>query len=248
LIRDCTIYTRRGDTPGNMEVPYGGFATGIYLEDSANLTMVNVKVVPHIDINVAENASLKMVNVTDWGTGWYGGFGTGETFSRNYFGLVSAIGSPMIWVEGSEIGGLGSGTGDARVTVIDSWFAASSMKRLALKAGCSMNKTEYRAGEAIQMSFRVENVGEETVNLDSGYGNFWMTAFKYDASSGGGGTYDPYWDSGLPSDFKPSDVFTQTLTWTNPPLWPGKYWIQGGITSRGLDLSVMLEKYLVTVS
>jgi hypothetical protein len=111
-----------------------------------------------------------------------------------------------------------------------------------------MNKTEYRAGEAIQMSFRVENVGEETVNLDSGYGNFWMTAFKYDASSGGGGTYDPYWDSGLPSDFKPSDVFTQTLTWTNPPLWPGKYWIQGGITSRGLDLSVMLEKYLVTVS
>ena len=97
------------------------------------------------------------------------------------------------------------------------------------------------------MSFRVENVGEETANLDSGYGNFWIDAIWYGPGSGGGGIYDPYWDPGLPSDFKPGDVFTQTLTWPNPPLGPGKYWVQGGITSRRLDLSVMLEKYLVTV-
>jgi hypothetical protein len=52
----------------------------------------------------------------------------------------------------------------------------------------------------------------------------------------------------LTDGFKPGDIFTQTLTWPNPPLGPGKYWVQGGITSRRLDLSFMLEKYLVTIS
>ncbi len=175
VIRDCTIYTKsRVYAPSNLPMPEGGPAADIHLQEFSNLTMINVRFVPSVEISVSGNASLKMVNVTNWSTGWRSHTSEHEfgVLSLTYFGEVWAVGggkyggNGKIWIENSRIANVvrtREATG-AKITVVNSWFAVSR-PYTAVKINATINKTEFKWGEPITINFNLTNVGKSTLNF-----------------------------------------------------------------------------------
>jgi len=225
VIRDCTIYTELGYGPPDMQVSYYGYASGIHVWDFANLTMINVTVVPSIGIQVSGNASLKMVNVTNWSTNWVSHLQDNPpqlgVYSMGYGGGVIAYDSSSVWIENSRMGGVSRdffATG-AKITVMDSWFARSR-KYTAVKVNATISKTEYKWGEPISMTLSLENVGEETINFFSnGTDRFDIVAREYGKDPEGNLTFYRYSPTlpefRFPSKLEPREAVVQTLTLLN---------------------------------
>jgi len=229
IIRDCTIYTAGSrvwvnntlSPPGGLEEPQGGYAIGIYLKGFANLTMINVRVIPSIDISVSDNASLKMVNATNWSIGWmsHRNYYPPEpgVYSMYYKGGVSTRGNARVWVENSRIAGVSKDfyeSDGVEITVIDSWFA-NSRKYAAVKVNATLEKTVFKWGEPISMHFRPENVGEETLNFSDSDG-FHIIATEYTEETAEKSVLYEYKPASqeyhFPSTLRPGEAIEQTLT------------------------------------
>lgn len=100
VIRDCKVYTSESYLPTELRRDryWEGKVEGmVYLDDFANLTMINVEVIPEMFIQMGDNSSLKLINVknilrTAPGSYW------------PYLGQVWASENSRAWIEDSRIG------------------------------------------------------------------------------------------------------------------------------------------------
>ena len=179
VIRDCTMYVDGSQVavnntlvpPEGLKMPHEGYAIGIYLTESANLTMINVKVYPAIDIAVLGNAYLKMVNVTNYHPAWksHGSDNPPRkgVYSLYFEGAVRAADNARVWIENSRIAGVSKDdleSGGGMITLRDNVFM-NSIGNTAVKVSASIDKTVYKWGEPISMVFHLENVGDTTLNF-----------------------------------------------------------------------------------
>ena len=280
VIRDCTMYTTGSAVccddgtlkpPGGLEVPYGGYAIGITLEDFANLTMINVRVYPAIDISVMGNAYLKMVNVTNYHPGWTSHYHMGQpgvVSMTSSSGVIGVRDNARAWVENSKVAAVGAGA-----TVTNSWLA-SSMGYTAVKVKGTMEKTEFEWGEPISMTLSLENVGETALNFTGDKDYFKIIAYEYAE----GEKYTVYRYRSVqpeflfPSRLGPGEAIVQAFTlrgdgstpfeiviqdgarrivtgqWWNSSLDPGRYTVEGVIVSESLDLALSCGGYVVTIT
>jgi len=289
VIRDCTIYTSAGYGPAHLQMPYGDYAETIFVKDFANLTIINVRMIPKVFITVMGNASLKMINVTNYQYAWesHSSYNPPQPGVHSLFtmGGVRAYDNSKVWVENSRIAavsresqglaGICKESPNAKITVLNTEFIGPK-KYTALKVNATISKTEYKWGEPISMTFRLENVGEETLNFFSnGTDGFNIIAHENGAPKE---NVTLYWykptlpEFRLPPELGPGEVVVQTLTllsdgltpfsilrgegpvvvrtntWWNSSLNPGKYLIEGTFRTRALELATGCGTYLVTIS
>jgi len=259
VIRNCTIYTMRFYAPPELGVyKYGEDTSVIYMQGFANLTMINVKVVPYVDIWLSGHASVKMINVTNWSPAW---FHEGEgLYWLVYEGSVHLQGNSRAWIEDSHIAGAAKDpfSPHAEVLVKDTWFAGSSrygdafaQGNKAVRLSGSVSKTVFQQGEPISMTFRLENVGNETLTfLSNGTDRFVMQAYLGEAVEGvpiyhsQGGYREPNPpEYHFPASLKPGEALVQTQTWRGPPLGAGRYVFAGDIWSPSNDILLMCVPY-----
>lgn len=246
VIRDCTIYTKGvGYAPSGVDASEA--AISIDLLSSANLTLINVRFSPSIDIYVSGNASLKMVNVTNWDIAWL--MHSSDHYPRP--GLVSAYyhgvvvvsenpkveGYPKAWVEASRIGGVQKGgvpSKGSKIAVINSWLA-DSQPSIWLQGNATLNKTVLKWGEPLSVAFSLKNVGEATINFSSlDKDRFRITPINSEANADGYHaiySYDPTLPAfQLPAQLRPGEVITQTLTLRDDGSTPLRVSFQKGPT------------------
>lgn len=268
VIRDCTVSVR----------------SLIYLRGFANLTIINVRMVPYAVIYASDNAFVKMVNVTNWGTSWSG---DATYLYLIYYGGVIARDNSRVWIENSRLAGTIKGitmnewlagvikdSPNAEVTVLNTEFIG--LGKTAVRLSQPITKTEFKWGEPISMTLRLENVGNETLNFFE-IDHFYITAYEYGRETEESFTLYKYIPTlpefRFPLKIEPGGAIVQTLTlrndgstpfsilriegpkvihtntWWNTSLEPGKYWIHGSINSRALSLSFGCgPKYVATIS
>ncbi len=249
-IRDCTLYTSLAYVPEPLRRYYFGSAVeSISVGDSANLTMINVRVVPSVQISTTRRASVTLINVSNYDSAWTQGWESAwpnqqnlswGTLGINYKGMVVLTflstyepNYARVRIENSSIGAiirnrLNEGS---NVSVVNSWVAGNNSNTIWLNATCTIDKTTYRQGEPITMRFMVKNPGPDVdLSLPTCPG-FEIVAWK--------GVL-PYTLRVFPSFFKPisnsGGIFKQgetiagNVTWPEPPLQSGEYVIQGRIS------------------
>jgi hypothetical protein len=125
VIRDCTVYTVDYYAPRKMR-KYDD-TSSIIVQDSANLTLINVTFIPSASITVRDNASLKMINVTNYQTEWATLSDT-RLWRLQTRRSITAIENATIQVEGSKIGVLAISSGSyVDCTVTNSYVERASL-------------------------------------------------------------------------------------------------------------------------